>query len=182
VKIQIVNLSEENLKNIPVWESYPYSCKYCIYWEYPEKFIGLKKKNKDEIFQEKLGWLRRVKKEFGYCGKLIYIDRKPAGYAQFAPPKFLPNLINYNAGLPDNNAVLISCLFIFDKNFRALKLGKRLLNSIINDLKSRNVKIVETFARKDKTSNPSGPVEFYIKNGFRVYKDDPQFPLMKLDL
>jgi len=178
----MVNLSEENLKNIPVWESYPYSCKYCIYWEYPEKFISLKKKNKDEIFQEKLEWLRRVKKEFGDCGKLIYIDRKLAGYAQFAPPKFLPNSINYNAGPPDNNAVLISCLFIFDKNFRALKLGKRLLNSIINDLKSRNVKIVETFARKDKASNPSGPVEFYIKNGFRVYKDDPQFPLMRLDL
>ena len=111
MKIQIVNLSEENLKNIPVWESYPYSCKYCIYWEYPEKFIGLKKKNKDEIFQEKLGWLRRVKKEFGYCGKLIYIDRKPAGYAQFAPPKFLPNLMNYDAGHPDKDSVIISCLF-----------------------------------------------------------------------
>jgi len=179
VKIQIVNLSEENLKNIPVWESYPYSCKYCIYWEYPNNPV---KEGKEKTLQKKLKWLRRVKKKFGDCGKLIYIDRKPAGYAQFAPSNFLPNSINYNAGLPDNNAVLISCLFIFDKNFRALKLGKKLLNSIINDLKLRNVKIVETFARKDNVENPSGPVEFYIKNGFRVYKDDPQFPLMRLDL
>jgi GNAT superfamily N-acetyltransferase len=182
VKIQIVNLSEENLKNIPVWESYPYSCKYCIYWEYPEKFITLKKKNKDEIFQEKLEWLRRVKKEFGDCGKLIYIDRKPVGYAQFASPKFLPNLMNYDAGHPDKDSVIISCLFICNKNYRSLGLGKRLLESIIDDLKSRGIKIVETFARKDKASNPSGPVEFYIKNRFRVYKDDPQFPLMRLDL
>jgi len=182
MRIQINNLTEKNLNDAPEWNSYPYSCKYCIYWEYPEKFIGLKKKNKGEIFQEKLRWLRRVRKEFGDCGKLIYIDRKPAGYAQFAPPKFLPNLMNYDAGHPDKDAVIISCLFICNKNYRSLGLGNRLLESIIDDLKSRGIKIVETFSRKDNADNPSGPLEFYIKNGFRIYKDNDEFPLTRLDL
>jgi hypothetical protein len=49
-------------------------------------------------------------------------------------------------------------------------------------LRKRGVKAVETFARKNNPNNPSGPVEFYLKNGFRVLRDDPEFPLMRLEL
>jgi hypothetical protein len=47
---------------------------------------------------------------------------------------------------------------------------------------ARGFEAVETFARKNNPNNPSGPVEFYLKNGFRVLRDDPEFPLMKLEL
>lgn len=57
-----------------------------------------------------------------------------------------------------------------------------MLRNIIEDLKSRGVRAVETFARKGSPDNPSGPFEFYLKNGFKVLRDDPEFPLMRLDL
>jgi ribosomal protein S18 acetylase RimI-like enzyme len=179
MKIKVNNLTEGNLKDAPKWNSHPYSCKYCLYWEYLNEPV---KEEKKERFKKKLDWLRRVRSEFGNSGKLIYVDGKPVGYAQFAPPKFFPNSMNYNAGYPDKDAVIISCLFICNKNFRGLGLGERLLESIIDDLKSRGVKIVETFARKSNSENPSGPLEFYIKSGFKIYKDDPEFPLLRLDL
>lgn len=69
-----------------------------------------------------------------------------------------------------------------NKEFRGLGLGNQLLQSIIDDLRGRGIKAVETFARKGRAENPSGPVEFYLRNGFRIYKDDPQFPLIRLEL
>ncbi|MEM2057748.1 MAG: GNAT family N-acetyltransferase, partial [Thermoproteota archaeon] len=79
-------------------------------------------------------------------------------------------------------AVLISCLFIAEKEYRGRGLGKLLLESIIEDLRKRGFKAVETFARRNNSNNPSGPVEFYLKNGFRVLREDPEFPLMRLEL
>jgi hypothetical protein len=54
--------------------------------------------------------------------------------------------------------------------------------SIIADLRKRMIKAVETFARKGKPNNPSGPVEFYLRDGFRIHKKDVEFPLIRRDL
>jgi len=175
MKIEIVKLTEKNLRNAPE------SCKYCIYWEYPEECIGPEKEKKGEMLRKKLQWLRNTNKEFGNSGKILYVDGKPVGYAQYAPPKLLPNSANYKSK-PSDDAVLISCLFIPEKKYQRLALGGRLLQSIICDLRKRGIKAVETFARKNKSENPSGPMKFYLNNGFRVYKDDKEFPLMRLEI
>ncbi len=182
MQIKILDLTEKNLKTLPEWESYPFSCKYCLYWEKPEASTGIEKETTDLLFKEKSKWLSRVRKEFGNCGKLIYVDGKPAGFAQFAPPKFFPNLVGYGSVQPDVDAVFISCLFIFDKNYRELGLGTKLLKRIINGLKSKGIKIIETFARIGNAENPSGLLELYLKNGFRIYIDDPEFPLVRIDV
>lgn len=57
-----------------------------------------------------------------------------------------------------------------------------LLNAILEDLEKRHIKTVETIARKNNPENPSGPVEFYLKNKFIIYKDDKEFPLVRLEL
>ncbi len=44
------------------------------------------------------------------------------------------------------------------------------------------MKALETFARRGDPENPSGPVDFYLTNGFKVRNDDLEFPLMRLDL
>lgn len=77
---------------------------------------------------------------------------------------------------------MISCLFIAEKEYRRRGLGKKLLQSVIEDLRRRGVKAVETFARRNNPNNPSGLMEFYLKNGFMVLRDDPEFPLMRIEL
>lgn len=49
------------------------------------------------------------------------------------------------------------CLFIPQEEFRKLGLGSQLLHNIIDDLRRKGIKAVETFARKSKPDNPSGP-------------------------
>lgn len=180
--VEIVSLMDENLIEAPEWEEHPFSCKYCLYWEFPEECVDPSRESREEMLAKKLNWLRSVRNAFGDCGKIMHVDGKPVGYAQYAPPKMLPLSAEYPSGPPSEDAVLVSCLFIAQKKYRRRGLGNRLLQSIIEDLRKRGVKAVETFARKNNPNNPSGPMEFYLKNGFRVLRDDPEFPLMRLEL
>lgn len=182
MKIEIVYLTPENLIEAPEWGSYPFSCKYCLYWEYPKEHVDSEKERKQDILFKKSRWLQLVREAFGNCGKIAYVNGKSVGYAEYAPPRFLPRSAEYRSGMPSEDAVLISCLFIPFKEFRRLGLGSLILRSMINDLKKRGIKAIETFARRGSSENPSGPYEFYIRNGFEVYKDDTEFPLVRLEL
>lgn len=168
MKLDILTLTEENLKDAPEWGSYPLSCKYCLHWELPEELIDPEKERKEDMMQRKLRWLRETRERFGNCGRIAYLDGKPAGYAQYAPPNLLPNSANYPSSPPSEDAVFIGCLFIFDSKLRRSGLGSQMLQSIVNELRERRVRAVETFARKGNPNNPSGPMEFYLKNGFHI--------------
>ena len=182
MNIEIANLNVENLKDAPEWPSHPFSCKYCIYWEFPEACIDPVKEKKKDMMRRKLDWVRSVNNEFGNCGKIVYGDGESIGYAQYAPPRHLPNSAGYDSGPPSDDAVLIACLFIPQRQFRGLGIGRQLLHSIIDELRQREKKAIETLARKGNSCNPSGPVELYLRNGFKIHRDDQEFPLMRLDL
>ncbi|MEO0125529.1 MAG: GNAT family N-acetyltransferase [candidate division WOR-3 bacterium] len=181
MSLEIAELKEKNLSNGPEWPSHPFSGQYCLYWEFPKGCLDPKKEKKEEMREKKLNWLRETRMVFGNCGMIAYLNKKPVGYAQYAPPEFLPRAFNYSIK-PSEDAVLLSCLFIPQKEYRRLGIGREILKRIIADLEKRKVKALETFARKGKEENPSGPVEFYLRNGFRIDKDDKEFPLLKLDL
>ena len=182
MNIRIANLTEDNLKDAPEWSGHPFSCKYCVYWEYPEECTDPATEQREEMFVKKLGWLQRVTKAFGVCGRLVYGDEEPVGYAQYAPPQYLPGSAGYAAEPPSDDAVLISCLFIPEAKSRGLGIGSQLLRSAIDELKKEKKRAIETFARRGNPDNPSGPVEFYLANGFQIHRDDKEFPLMRLDL
>jgi len=181
VKVTIRDLTTKNIKEIPK------PCRTCLYWENPA-FEGKQLSSTEEAKyeREKATWFLKTLKEFGNCGKILYIDNKPVGYVQYSPAKRLPNTQNYGAKLlraTEENAAFISCLYISDKNFRGKGLGARLLDELITDLKQRAFKAVETFARKGSTNNPSGPVELYLKKGFHVKEDiNKEFALVRLEL
>lgn len=181
MKIEIKDLTQENLRDAAQWKEYSFSCKFCIYWEFPSQCTDPSKEIREEVFKKKLEWFRKTSQAFGNCGKLAWIDSRCVGYAQYAPKAFLPNSLEYSAGPPSDDAALISCLFIPDKEMRGLGIGSLLLKAVIDELKNRGIKAVETLARKGNSNNPSGPVEFYLMHGFKIRRDDPEFPLMRLE-
>jgi|GEM_PF-246386 len=127
-------------------------------------------------------WFRATRDEWGPCGKLLYSSGRVIGYAQYAPPQFLPNAAAYEAGPPSPEATFLSCLFLPDETSRRQGLGRLLLESILCELRARGMTAVETFARKGSQENPSGPLEFYLRQGFAIVKDDPMFPLVQYKL
>ena len=181
----IEDVTEASLPDIPE------SCRSCIYWEFPEDFDKAKGERTEsekrlEFERKKHEWFVETMREFGTCGKIAYCDGKPVAYAQFAPLERLPNTGHYEShlvGRSEEGVVFLSCLYVADKESRGKGLGETLLKNIIDDLRRRGFKAVETFARRGSSDNPSGPLEFYIKNGFAV-KDqtNPEFPLVRRSL
>ena len=184
IEVQIEDIREENLRDIPA------SCSGCVYWEFPEEFEKAKKEKvetqKLELEEKKREWFVQTLKAIGTCGKIVYHEGKPVAYAQFAPSVWLPSINAYDSkpvGKMEEGVVFLSCLYIADKTLRRRGLGDILLKAIIDDLKRRGFKTIETIARRGDPNNPSGPLEFYIKNGF-TFKDktNPDLPLMRLFL
>jgi GNAT superfamily N-acetyltransferase len=184
-EIKIEDIREANLGDIPA------SCRGCVYWEFPQEFEKVKAEKieaqkKSELEQKKREWFIQTLKEFGTCGKIVYYKGKPVAYAQFAPSVRLPNISSYESkpvGKLEEGVIFLSCLYIADEALRRKGLGETLLKNIIEDLKKTGFKAIETFARRGNSHNPSGPLEFYIKNGFIIKdKTNPEYPLMKLYL
>ncbi len=182
MKFQTAPLTEENLGDAPEWDAQPWSCKYCLYWEYPELLGDPGKEDRTANLEKKLAWIRRVRTEFGDCGRLLYAGGQAVGYAQYAPPRFLPNTRNYPAGPVSHDAVFVACLFFPCRLHRGRGWGSVLLQDVLRELRRRGVSAVETFARVGNAENPSGPVAFYLRHGFEILRDDPEFPLLRLNL
>lgn len=181
-EVDIMDINELNLQDIPQ------PCRGCVYWEFPQDFEKAKEdpSKKPELELKKKKWFEQAMKEFGTCGKIIYFMDKPIAYAQYAPSARFPNVTEYESkpvGILEDGVVFLSCLFIADEELRGKGLASRLLRNVVDELKRRGFRAIETFARRSEANNPSGPMEFYIKNGFHV-KDNtnPEFPLMRLYL
>ncbi len=182
IEVDIEDINESNLKDIPE------PCRGCVYWEFPE---SLEKDEKDpnkkwEFESKKREWFGQTMKQFGTCGKIVYHNGEPVAYAQYAPAGRLPNINDYEAkavGKSEEGVVFLSCLFIANETMRDKGVGKALLQNIVEDLRRRGFKAIETFARRSEADNPSGPMKFYVENGFHV-KDNtnPEYPLMSLYL
>ena len=183
MQVLIEDITQGNLEDIPE------PCKACLYWETP----ALKDKQqstteKTRHTAEKAEWFLKTLKEFGDCGKILYVDDKPVGYAQYSSASRLPNTQEYGTkklGTAQEKVAFISCLYVSNKNFRGKGLGKRLLDEVILDLKNRGFNAVETFARESSPNNPSGPIQLYLKKGFHVkerLETTPDFVLVRLDL
>ena len=183
LQVSIEDITQGNFKDIPE------PCKACLYWENP----ALKDKQQSTTEKanntaEKAKWFLKTLKEFGNCGKIIYVDDKPAGYAQYSNASRLPNTQKYGAkklGTAQEEVAFISCLYVSNENFRGKGLGTRLLDEVILDLKNRGFNAVETFARERSPNNPSGPIQLFLRKGFHVrerLETTPDFALVRLDL
>ena len=170
-------VSSQNLEDLPTFRLFPYSCQYCVYWESADDFD--EKVNKEKAQRLKGDWFRKVSKEFGDCGVIAYLDNEPVGYAQYALPKFFPRVQQYASGPPSNDAVFLACLYIPKRELREKGIGKSLLNFVLSNLKKRGFSAIETFARRGLESNPTGPLEFYLKQGFSVVRECDEFPLVR---
>ena len=183
MRIEIENVAETNLNDIPG------ICGYCLYWSFPEEFEKTKEetsRHRQVLEAKRKEWILQTLAVFGNCGKILYVDGVPVGYAEYGPSNRFPQIKEYDSqpiGRIEDGVIFLSCLIVADKNLRGRGLGEKLLDSVVAEARMRGFKAIETYSRRSSSNNPSGPVEFHIKNGFTIKDEtDPEFPVARLDL
>lgn len=170
LRLEIV--TEGNFKDIPSY------CKQCLYWQTTDTS---KKTPEGQAELAKQKWLLRMKKTLGISSYIAYAGTTPVGFVQLALPTCFPRLRAYPNATPSKDAVFLACLYIPQKENQKKGYGTQILRSLIAELRQRDFRVTETFARKSSSENPSGPLEFYLKNGFKIGHDDSDFPLVRLE-
>jgi len=177
MEIRIVDIDNQVLRDL--------FCKACVYWECPAQFREVSPEKGERIKSE---WFETTAALFNPCGKLLYVDDEPAAYCQYAPPQYVPGILEYGklADCVDKGGVMITCLYVPEPHQRK-GLGRRLLKEVVEELRSRGYKAVETFACDDSANNCSGPTKFYLAQGFMVVQTETfpggmSFSLVRLEL
>ncbi|MFX0092253.1 MAG: GNAT family N-acetyltransferase [Candidatus Hodarchaeota archaeon] len=163
----------KTFENLPNFRFFPHSCKHCTYWESLDFDDKTKKEDTNQIKQK---WLTLVNKAFGNCGFIAYMNDQSVGFIQYAPMKYFPRISKYQDFTPSRDTIFLTCLYIPDRDLRGKGIGKQLLETVTWDLKVRNYRSIETFARvRDTPSNDISdwlirPLEFFIKMDFKIIK------------
>ncbi|MBS7634831.1 GNAT family N-acetyltransferase [Candidatus Bathyarchaeota archaeon] len=158
----------------------PNPCRRRLYWQtLGESDSSLLMESGEE---EKMRWLKRVLREFGSCVKVACLDDAAIGFMQYAPAVYFPRVREYASGPPNEGAAFIACLYILDGNRRGKGFGTLMLKNLIEELKEKGFMAIETFAKISSENNPSGPLNFYLKNDFKIVNRKDDFPLVRLNL
>jgi len=133
------------------------------------------------IEKMKREWLTKTRQKAGDCCFIAYLSNVPVGFVQCTAPEFFERVKEYSSGPPSNDAAFLACLYVFRREMRRKGIGSLMLKKLLENLKQQGVNAVETFARKGSENNPSGPLSFYLKHGFKIVSEKDDFPLVRLE-
>jgi ribosomal protein S18 acetylase RimI-like enzyme len=169
-------LTSERLNDLPP------RCVGCAFWESPERLPKQCGATRDQELAS--GWLDYVNAQWGECGRIAYEGGESFGFVKYAPPAYFPQVANFSAGAPSEDAVLLACLHV-DPDARHVGLGTTLLHAALRDLVGRGVRYVEAYAvhdPKDIKESPVVSVNFLLRQGFAVVYPHPEYPLLRLEM
>ncbi|HEX4433064.1 MAG TPA: GNAT family N-acetyltransferase, partial [Frankiaceae bacterium] len=85
---RVANVTLDNLDDLPI------RCRKCVFWELDPVARSRAEESGDSAF-EKEAWVSATLLDWGSCGKVVYVDSAPAGFALFAPPAYIPRAVAF---------------------------------------------------------------------------------------
>jgi ribosomal protein S18 acetylase RimI-like enzyme len=154
-KVDIIPISRDNMDDeiaLCIGEDF-------LYGSIPQRF-------RKKAVEMKKRWLQHMLSKFKSCGYIAYFKKEPVGFVEFVPGE-LANMLGIETNHPPKQTAEILCLYV-KKAYRGLKIGSKLIQRLINDLPRMEYKFVEVTAYK---SGVWHPLDFYLKNNFKIVKD-----------
>jgi GNAT superfamily N-acetyltransferase len=159
----------------------PRRCRRCVFWELDPVSRDRAAEAGDPAL-EKEAWISSTLLEWGSCGKIVYVDGAPAGYALFAPPLYVPRSVAFPTSPVSADAVLLMTAHVLPE-FAGGGLGRMLVQGVAKDLTRRGVKAMEAFGDlKGETGSCMVPADYLLSVGFKTVRPHHRFPRLRLEL
>jgi GNAT superfamily N-acetyltransferase len=196
-RVEIALLTPESLADVVI------PCRQCLYWESPSRFRAeASEREQVEAMLLKQRWLDRHARwsaaadlpaarlesgaEHEAGGLIAKLGGESSGHLSYVLGRLgvdlLPRLREYAvASQVGADALFITCLYV-SPDKRGKGISAALLGKAGGIAESMGLAALETIARRGSADNPSGPLELYLKHGFAVKAEDPEFPLVRKSL
>ncbi|HEV7935759.1 MAG TPA: GNAT family N-acetyltransferase [Actinomadura sp.] len=172
---RLVSVTLDNLDDLPR------RCRRCVFWELDPVSRDRAAEAGDPAL-EKEAWISSTLLEWGSCGKIVYVDGAPAGYALFAPPLYVPRSVAFPTSPVSADAVLLMTAHVLPE-FAGGGLGRMLVQGVAKDLTRRGVKAMEAFGDlKGETGSCMVPADYLLSVGFKTVRPHHRFPRLRLEL
>lgn len=157
------------------------SCASCVFWQLDPVSRG---RAAGHECDELSAWLSEVLREWGSCGRILYVDDEPAGHVIYAPAVHVPGAEQLPTAPVSPDAVLLVEVRV-NPSYAGGGLGRVLVQSMAKDLIKRGgIRAVEAFGHTGGTARQSCvlPADFLLGVGFRTHRAHDRYPRMRMDL
>jgi GNAT superfamily N-acetyltransferase len=169
VRPRVVDVDLDNLHLAPK------QCLASVFWEIDEEAEDL------DPFFHKEEWFSSTLLEWGRCGKLMTEGDDTAGFAQFAPATLFPRVASFPSGRASADAAYLGYCFVHEAR-RGRGRGTVLVRDVARDVVERGYRGLECIGDREWNGGWVLPEPFLERCGFRVLRDHPRYPLLRLDL
>jgi GNAT superfamily N-acetyltransferase len=172
---RVAALTLDNLHDLPL------PCRRCVFWEM-DPAAGVQAASSGDLELEKEWWVSTALLEWGSCGKIVYVDSEPVGFALYAPPAYFPRGSAFPTSPVSADAVLLSTMHVVPGHAGG-GLGRMLVQSVAKDVQRRGARAVEAFADA-RYDGPHClvPADFLLSVGFKTVRPHHRFPRLRLEL
>jgi GNAT superfamily N-acetyltransferase len=172
---QLVPLTLDNLPDLPK------RCRACVFWELdPVSGEAAAKAGRPEL--EKESWISAVLLDWGSCGRVVYVDGRPAGFLLYAPPAYVPRSGVFPTSPVSPDAVQLVTAYLLPE-FQGQGLGRMMVQAVAKDLLRRGFRAVEAFGDA-RWEGPSCllPADHLLSVGFKTVRPHHRYPRLRLEL
>lgn len=172
---RLVPLTLDNLKDLPK------RCRSCVFWEL-DPVSGEAAVKAGTPAPEKEAWISAVLLDWGFCGRVVYVDEVPVGFVLYAPPAYVPRSTAFPTSPVSSDAVQLMTAFIM-QGYQGQGLGRVMVQTVAKDLLRRGFKAIEAFGDA-RWQAPACvlPVGHLTAVGFKTVRPHPTYPRLRLEL
>ena len=157
------------------------ACAPCTFWQtVPRNGHS----DADDPLDALAEWVETVTADWGPPGRIAYVDGTPAGHVVLAPARHVARLAAFPTS-PQDPSTLMLVTAVTRPGYAGRGLRKALVQSAAKDALRHRTRSLEAVAARPLAVSRHAcvlDVAFLEKVGFRVERDHPAYPRLRIDL
>ncbi|WP_020141633.1 GNAT family N-acetyltransferase [Terracoccus sp. 273MFTsu3.1] len=157
------------------------ACAPCTFWQTVPRNGHSDAGHPLDVLAE---WVETVTAEWGPPGRIAYVDGTPAGHVVLAPARHVARLAAFPTS-PQDPSTLMLVTAVTRPEYAGRGLRKALVQSAEKDALRHRTRSLEAVAARPLAVSRHAcvlDVAFLEKVGFRVERDHPAYPRLRIDL